>query len=871
MKNWKGPIAWLLCLVLFFSLTACGKRETEEPETTEQTDALVVEDIEDAIECLQTMGEDWGYDNALSGLTEKSTAAIDGDSYYRLQQNYQGIPVYGRTVVCTVDEDGAVTSITGNVLDVDEGIDLTPTVTAGEVETVIGEYLVRELGWESAPEIPEPAAEDLCIYDPDGSQARLAYAIDVSVYTFLVDARSGELLDIQCRLSTEQGNMVGDLVGQSGTYEEITYLVENGTFCLADNTRGIVTYSAVNEPTASPIPLVGFFVKVNVLSDTLPVCWQQGETPDPEAVDAYVNCQITYDYFDRVLNRTSADGNGQTFIGVVVGMENSRKDDGTLKNWQNNGSSDSNLEENSLFLAFGSWKDTGDSCARELDCMAHEFTHGVVAFSAGLYDDGEPGAINEGLSDIFGELVQSWHSGTAPDWHAAGIQRDMADPANGGHPACVTDPNNSGEDYVHGYSTVISHAAYLMWKGIDGNAEKKIGTEALAQLWYRAMLMMPSDCSFTKCRQLVEWAALSVDGLTESQMECIGEAFDAVGIFLEETDPMIMIRCDKNIRPGDPLLVYGKNEELHPNYTLYVQSTYAQNTPAMSDAILSDLGLRYDKTFLIMEPQAFSLDLPTGYYTFTVRDWSSPELSYSFTVSVTDEGTDGSIELYTDFGDAITGDALVTDAYYDVIYDDYFSLQNCCYHIPQIVLNNTRAAETNTQIYLELYGLLDQWIYSVDSFPQLSEMAYTWGRQDDVVSVLVGTDYMTVSWPEYFIYNISVETGALLSDEEVLAACGLTEDEFYALAKAALQSHWDSRSSISDMVGEAAYRSLVDKTLADENIMLSRPYLNGEGELCIVANVFSAAGADSYWCLLNTMDGSREDHPACTGEHPAAS
>ena len=52
-----------------------------------------------AIAHAKKFGEAYGYKNAFSELTEKDISVVDGDSYYRLQQNYKGIPVYKRTVV----------------------------------------------------------------------------------------------------------------------------------------------------------------------------------------------------------------------------------------------------------------------------------------------------------------------------------------------------------------------------------------------------------------------------------------------------------------------------------------------------------------------------------------------------------------------------------------------------------------------------------------------------------------------------------------------------------------------------------------------------------------------------------------------------
>lgn len=148
---------------------------------------------------------------------------------------------------------------------------------------------------------------------------------------------------------------------------------------------------------------------------------------------------------------------------------------------------------------------------------------------------------------------------------------------------------------------------------------------------------------------MVEWAALSVDGLTERQRQCIAEAFDSVGIFNAELSPEILIDCDRNIRPDSVLNVYNSEGNLHSHYTLNITGRIAEHELAYSTDILSDIGHRYEYTEEIKTAGSYHLNLYDGYYTFRISDSNNPKYSYSFTVSVSDEGTDDSIELYTDF------------------------------------------------------------------------------------------------------------------------------------------------------------------------------------------------------------------------------
>lgn len=192
-----------------------------------------------------------------------------------------------------------------------------------------------------------------------------------------------------------------------------------------------------------------------------------------------------------------------------------------------------------------------DDFLSAMDSIGHEYTHFVTrryvdwchSFVVNketneLYETyDENGAIDEALSDIFGELIEFDVRGET-DW--AHGKRTIYDPTINGYPNSAkheVERNEKGwvvlgvlTDYAHGYSTVISHAAYLMWHGGEFlDSSKRLSETELAKLWYRAMLTMPSDCDFVECRTLVELAA-STMGLTDLQMQCVSEAFDAVGI-----------------------------------------------------------------------------------------------------------------------------------------------------------------------------------------------------------------------------------------------------------------------------------------------------------------------------------------------------
>ena len=618
------------------------------------TTSFTAHNADEAIRQLEKLSDEFGYENALSELTEKTTVTVDGDNYYRLQQNYQGVPAYGKTVVCVTDENNQVMSITGDVGDVDGHIDMTPSVSKNDalisIQTFVNQY--PDLNIESLTDVSLDS-ENICMYyNTESNQWHLAYVTVIDFYEFVVDAHDGEVLYAESLFRTSSHS--GTLQGQERSYQNIEYTEEDGKFQLINEDRQICSLQVSNKLTWDSGTLIRLWDSTNLIE------WESGEQPEPGAVDAYVNSIVSYNFFDQVLEIKGPDGLGKLPVYVFTGLEWYTSEDGAEDIRKNamaaiSYDDDKNPKYAGIYIGEG----LTPTFAAYLDVVGHEYTHNVEKMHSGMHYSGESGAIMEALSDIFGELIESWNTSNEPDW-IHGTSRNIAYPEETNNPSSYGDGNwidkildKFDNDGVHRNSTVISHAAYLMWNGIDGNRSKKIDTDTLAKLWYRAMLMMPADCDFSTCRQLVEWAALAVDGMTDMQRQCIAEAFDTVGIYAPEQSPEILIDCDRNAVPDAVLNVYNVEGDLHPRYTVEITGTIAEHELAYSSNIISDVGFPYKDTRIVRSAKSEPLDLPDGYYTFKITDKNNPQYEYLFTVSVSNQGTEDLIELHTDFEDRL--------------------------------------------------------------------------------------------------------------------------------------------------------------------------------------------------------------------------
>ena len=174
-----------------------------------------------------------------------------------------------------------------------------------------------------------------------------------------------------------------------------------------------------------------------------------------------------------------------------------------------------------------------DTFAGSLDVIAHEMSHGVTGYSAKLVYRNQSGAINEAMSDIFGEMVEDRTNGNN-DWlMGSGLSRpfrSMADPNRFGHPAKMSQFVNTTQDSggVHINSGIINHAFYQLAQGLPG----AIGKRDAERIFYRALTEhLTKDSQFIDLRLAAITSANELFGANSAQSRKTAEAFDAVEIF----------------------------------------------------------------------------------------------------------------------------------------------------------------------------------------------------------------------------------------------------------------------------------------------------------------------------------------------------
>ncbi|MFG1806179.1 M4 family metallopeptidase [Streptomyces sp. NPDC049040] len=185
-----------------------------------------------------------------------------------------------------------------------------------------------------------------------------------------------------------------------------------------------------------------------------------------------------------------------------------------------------------------------------LDVIGHELTHGVTQYTANLDYQGQSGALNESVSDVFGSLIKQYTLGQtadradwligagllAPGIHGAALRSMKApgtaydDPRLGKDPQPAsmsgyvkTSQDNGG---VHLNSGIPNRAFYLAATAIGGHAWEKAG-----QIWYDTLTggRLSSRAQFADFAAATVAAAVARYGEGE-QSQAVRAAWTEVGV-----------------------------------------------------------------------------------------------------------------------------------------------------------------------------------------------------------------------------------------------------------------------------------------------------------------------------------------------------
>lgn len=261
----------------------------------------------------------------------------------------------------------------------------------------------------------------------------------------------------------------------------------------------------------------------------------EGPTGDDAVDEAYEGLGATYDFFLGAYGRDSVDDNGLSLDGHVhfgVDYDNAFWDGQRMVFGDGDGE---------LFNRF----------TLSLDVIGHELTHGVTQHESNLSYFGQPGALNEHLSDVFGSLVKQYllnQTAEEADWligagllteNVRGLAlRSMREPGTAfddpvlgidPQPAHMGDFVRTFEDNggVHINSGIPNRAFYLAAAALGGHAWERAGS-----VWNATAIdpRLGPDTDFRRFARLTVRNAAALYGAGSEEERAVRGAWDGVGL-----------------------------------------------------------------------------------------------------------------------------------------------------------------------------------------------------------------------------------------------------------------------------------------------------------------------------------------------------
>jgi len=476
---------------------------------------------------------------------ESSDVVQDGDGreHVRFQRRYKGLRVIGGDLVAHSDASGQLKAISRSWKR-RAALDTNPAVSERSASATAAMRFPHQA--------PKVTSTEKVVWAVDGHDT-VAWDVVVegmqrdgtpSTLHTIIHAGTGKTLarwdDVHTTATTVTGNSQ-----YSGTVT-VSSDLSSGTYALKDASRGNHYVADANNKTDYNLFGILFPAKLTQVTSTSSTLGS-GSTADRKtaAVDAAHGFEVTWDYYKQVHGRTGIDGAGrQVYSRVHYGSNyNNAFWTGTC-----------------FCMTYGDGDGSAMTALTAVDVSAHEMTHGVTASTAKLIYTGESGGLNEGISDIFGTMVEHYAANGVdqPDYLIGekivgpritrGYLRTMINPSDDGASADCWYSGVGSLD-VHLSSGVTNHVYYLMAEGTNAGSPSRtcqagdsrvatgqgtvagMGRQKAEKVWYRALTVyMTSSTNFAAARVATIKAATDLYGASSPEVASVAAAWSAVKV-----------------------------------------------------------------------------------------------------------------------------------------------------------------------------------------------------------------------------------------------------------------------------------------------------------------------------------------------------
>lgn len=182
----------------------------------------------------------------------------------------------------------------------------------------------------------------------------------------------------------------------------------------------------------------------------------------------------------------------------------------------------------------------------------------------------------------------------------------------------------------------------------------------------------------------------------------------------------------------------------------------------------------------------------------------------------------------------------------DLVFDYYNKeILKHEYKIPEINLDYENIEKINK----EIDDLVEKEIKELEKETEFPEMAlagteYNWYLNDNILSLVFCTKNYNVE--NYYVYNVDIYTGETVENEDILDFAKMEESDFTEKCVDAVSDYYDNILYSPEVKAQTGYyfTDSRNKSIAEKNFKVSKSkiYLNDNGDVCIIAEIYLVAG-----------------------------
>jgi bacillolysin len=485
-------------------------------------------------------------------VTREDREAKTNYKHYRMQQSYGGIPIEGAEFFLHYNAKDELDVANGKLCE-NLTISSTPKITADKALTsALKEFKNVVFLWQDTARensLKRESGNILATYKPKGelvitfpdneelksSKAVLAYVFNVSTslpiesWKFYIDAQSGNIIK-------KRNNEVNCDHPRTLTFVSLYNGNQSTSSCRRN--YGFLGLGGIGNFLGTDQWDLNFSIRDFNTKCEIQRNWEDWGTTDQQFTTANWALENAWVYFRDVHGRNGWNGNGKQARLFV-------KPDGNI------------LPSLARYIGGDVQEMEFGQMTMSLDITAHEFTHGVVDFSAKLNGTAISKSLNESFADIFGEMserrvtgITNWRIGNQVPWTSIGLPtffRDLLNPASSSTPQPsvfeganwdfsnnIQSPHRNGGVQNRWFSLLALGGTQL------GTTVQGIGADAAANIaFYNLTHFLGANSNYQDARDGAINSARILYGCGSNELLQTWRAWNAVGLATPMPAPSI--------------------------------------------------------------------------------------------------------------------------------------------------------------------------------------------------------------------------------------------------------------------------------------------------------------------------------------------